>query len=169
MSLAILTCVTNGGGYGPGHTALVMDGTVYSFEPNAQNVSGWYITAAGPYIAHNSSRPVILQYLSGFNQEPILARIRWELDKPAWWGTTGGVCSQAAAYVLNRGAPSGFDPDGYDTPYRVYWHAWAKHYVSYEKCIWPIASSGVSSGVRQRILQKLFNDYGFGESDCVDS
>lgn len=169
MSIAILTCVTNGGGYGPGHTALVIDGTVYSFEPNKQNASGWYTEASSTYIAGNKARPVILEYLKGVDQGKVLNQIKFEMNKPLWWGTTGGVCSQSAAIVLNKGASSGFDPSGYDTPYKVYWHAWEKEYVSYEKCIWPVAKSGVSADVQKRILATLFQDYGFGIDDCVAS
>lgn len=163
--LKILTCVTNGGGYGPGHTALVIGQTVWSFE-QLVGITGWKKFAVSDYMAANAERPVILQTLNEkVDGQQVLDWLKWDEWKP--WNKYGpNVCSQRASSALAEGASSGFDPKGYDTPYGVYWHAWDKTYVQVEKCVW--ASQG-SGDKKDRIAAKLKADYQFDLSDVVTS
>ena len=57
-SVGIITCVTNSNGFGPGHTALWVDGTCYSFEQMSKG-NGWLVLGVDSYInrALNLGRP----------------------------------------------------------------------------------------------------------------
>ena len=163
--LRIITCVTNAGGSGPGHTALWVDNTVYSFELMG-SFNGWLVQSATTYLNNdqNKSRPVIAQTLnSRVNAQKVLKALQDEANE--WFEGYGAanVCSQRAASNLDAGASKGFNPPGYDTPYRVYWHAWNKEYVGSERCVWQDRGSSFS-GKRD----KLYADYQF-DLDSVDS
>ncbi len=163
--LRILTCVTNAGGVGPGHTALWVDNTVYSFE-QMTSFNGWLVQAATTYLNNdqNKNRPVIAQTLnSRVNAQKVLTALQ---DEAAEWFerySAGNVCSQRASANLDAGASKGFNPRGFDTPYGVYWHAWNKEYVGSERCVWQDRSGQFASK-----RDKLLADYQF-EIDSVDS
>lgn len=159
--LRILTCVTNAGGRGPGHSALWVDNTVYSFE-DMFSTNGWLVQAASTYLnnSQNKNRPVIAQTLnSKVNAQKVLDSLRAEANE--WFEMYSGsnVCSQRASANLAVGASKGFNPPGYDTPYKVYWHAWDKEYVGSERCVWQDRSSDYTLK-----KQTLLNDYLFNES-----
>ncbi len=161
--LRILTCVTNAGGVGPGHTALWVDNTVYSFE-RMLSANGWLVQNFSTYVNNdqNKNRPVIAQTLnSGVTAQTVLDSLRAEADE--WFEQYSGsnVCSQRASANLDTGASNGFDPKGYDTPFGVYWHAWNKSYVGSERCVWQVRGSNHDSKAA-----KLLADYQFNESDC---
>ncbi len=156
--LRILTCVTNAGGVGPGHTALWVDNTVYSFE-RMFSANGWLVQNFSTYVNNdqNKNRPVIAQTLnSRVNAQTVLNSLRAEADE--WFEQYSGsnVCSMRASANLDTGASAGFDPRGYDTPYGVYWHAWNKEYVGSERCVWQTRSSDYDSK-----RTKLYSDYQF--------
>ncbi len=156
--LRIITCVTNAGGVGPGHTAIWIDNTIYSFE-RMTALNGWLVQPFSTYINNdqNKSRPVIAQTLnSRVSAQTVLDTVRAEVDE--WFeGYSGSnVCSQRGSTVLDSGASNGFDPRGYDTPYGVYWHAWNKEYVGSERCVWQERGSNYESK-----RTKLLEDYQF--------
>jgi hypothetical protein len=66
---ALLTCVGNYKGIGPGHSAIVVDYYVYTFEKvvgawRVPDVSGWRMVDAKTYFEANTNRPVVVQELS---------------------------------------------------------------------------------------------------------
>lgn len=164
--LRILTCVTNAGGMGPGHTALWIDEQIYSFE-KITSANGWLVQNFSTYVNNeqNKNRPVIAQTLnSNVNAQTVLNTVRREANE--WFEQYSGsnVCSQRASAMLDSGGSSGFNPSGYDTPYKVYWHAWNKQYVGSERCVWQ-----VRGGDFQSKRDKLFQDYQFDLADVGTS
>lgn len=161
--LRIVTCVTNAGGVGPGHTALWIDNHIYSFERMA-STNGWLVTSASSYLNNdqNKNRPVIAQTLnSNVNGWEVWDAVDEE-SKEIFERYGPSVCSQRASVMLDAGASNGFDPKGYDTPYGVYWHAWNKEYVGSERCVWQIRGSDFQSK-----RDKLLADYQFDLADVA--
>lgn len=164
--LRIITCVTNAGGVGPGHTALWIDNTIYSFE-RMLSANGWLVQTFSTYINNdqNKNRPVIAQTLnSNVNAQAVLDAVRAEADE--WFEQYSGsnVCSQRASANLDAGASAGFNPRGYDTPFGVYWHAWNRHYVGSERCVWQVRSSDYDAKA-----SKLLEDYQFDIASVASS
>jgi hypothetical protein len=164
-NLRIVTCVTNAGGVGPGHTALWVDNQIYSFELMG-HANGWLVQNASTYLNNegNSNRPVIAQTLNGnVNAQTVLNSLRAEAAEWFEQYSATNVCSMRASANLDTGASNGFNPSGVDTPYGVYWHAWNKHYVGSERCVWQIRGSNFQSK-----REKLLADYQF-DLDSVDT
>lgn len=164
ISMGIITCVTNANGYGPGHTALWIEGTCYSFERmGSQN--GWLVTPVSTYVALplNRGRPLIYYRLNA-RVNPTEVQRYLDNDSTGWSVYGPNVCSQKASEALNRGAIGGFDPKGYDTPYGVYWHAWNRNFVAEWWAVWKDPSAQ-SDAARQRIYDKLWDDYQIGADE----
>lgn len=125
---ALLTCVTNVAGVGPGHSALALDGYVYTFE----RVSGAWLVPGGSawlqipvrdYLAANTHRPVIVQELDVARADATAMReyiVESDLAD-ADYGSSG-VCSQQAASALSAGLDLQVNPIGLNSPYRIYRH-----------------------------------------------
>ncbi|BCW87269.1 hypothetical protein sos41_03980 [Alphaproteobacteria bacterium SO-S41] len=158
-SVGIITCVTNASGYGPGHTALWVGGTVYTFEA-MNSYNAWLVMPASEYAAlsGNRKRPLVYYKLNGRVDGAKLGQ--YLRDEAAEWFERYGpsVCSQRASVALNEAAFGGFDPKGYDTPYGVYWHAWNRQMVEEWWCVWK-DPEGPGASAKQRIIDKLSADY----------
>lgn len=163
--LRIITCVTNAGGVGPGHTALWVDNMIYSFERIA-SANGWLVQNFSTYINSdsNKARPIIAQTLnSNVNAQTVYDSLKAEAAEWFEQYSATNVCSMRASANLDAGASNGFNPRGVDTPYGVYWHAWNKEYVGSERCVWQNRASDYESK-----KTKLYNDYQF-DIDSVAS
>jgi hypothetical protein len=154
----IITCVTNTSGYGPGHTALYINGTCYSFEQMG-NKNGWLVLRVDEYVdkPSNRGRPLIYYQLNErVNPDQIED---WLIADAKGWSLYGpNVCSQRASHAVNAGTPGGFDPPGYDTPLGVYWHAWEQRLVGDWWAVWK--EPGLQNPAAQaRIYAKLKKNY----------
>ncbi len=156
MTVSLVTCVTNAGGLGPGHSCIDINGTVYSFQgiDYGGNKSAWVQFARSKYLARNAHRPVIFQKLTsavadGKVQRYILASIADDDDY-----ATSGVCSSQAANAIESGIPGTFNTWGVDTPYDIYDLAKKKRIVSAESFHWP-GESGCNFMVRGSIKATL--------------
>jgi len=140
--IAILTCVSNVMGAGPGHSAVVAYDSVYSFETvpwqNTFN-DGWNIFKIGKYLEHNAGRPVVIQELTQLvDLERVMRRVRTSMQNDDdYLGLPSGVCSTQVARALNAGTVQKFDPKGIDTPYGVFKHATALGLVNRSYYYWP--------------------------------
>ncbi len=149
--VGVLTCVTNGLSMGPGHTALVVDGNVYTFETFAAGwtstgTSGWRILSTGSYLAENTGRPVAVQELkTSVNATSVLNWILQD-DKADSDYASAGVCSQRAAMALSAGVGFKVDPTGFNTPYAVYQFLDSKGVVA------KTYYTGAQGNARQQIL-----------------
>ncbi len=164
MALEIMTCVTNGQGMGPGHTALYIDGVVWSFEAIGSR-NGWKKFDYSKYVHDNRWRPIIYQSMKvAVDKSKVEAFLHSDSSSAVnLYGAN--VCSQRASKALEAGASAGFDPPGLDTPYGVYWHAWDKEYVDWEVCIWPDKGVTKPALVWSGIVNKLRDDYQFELKD----
>ena len=123
---ALLTCVTNCQGLGPGHTAIVIDGFVYSFEKfigafNVSKSSAWVQFHTKDYLEANRHRPVIIQELKPERTDA--TRIHDAIAASDLADTdylSSGVCSQQAAVALSAGLKLNVNPWGMDTPHNIY-------------------------------------------------
>jgi hypothetical protein len=144
-NVRILTCVTNGQGIGPGHTALAVENTVYSFENIADifsiitENSGWKTFGYSAYMKQNSFRPVLIQKLTiKCNPDYLLEYIDKSIKRDDDYGSSG-VCSTLASKAINYALPEEivFDPKGIDTPFGVYHCARRLGLVLGETYEWP--------------------------------
>ena len=161
--LTILTCVTNGAGCGPGHTAIVLDDTVYSFEntgdwfSSGAGASGWITAKLDAYLKKNEKRPVLLQELSEkVKPGPVEAYIKKSIADDDDY-LSSGVCSSLVASAVNAGFTAGFNPFGVDTPWSVYHLAKKKGIVANERAVWD--PDKVNIAHRAMIASKLLMDY----------
>ena len=162
--LTILTCVTNGAGCGPGHTAIVIDDLVYSFEnagdwfsKGGNNASGWITAKLADYLKKNEKRPVLLQELNEkVRPGPVEAYIKKSIAEDDDY-LSSGVCSSLVASAINAGYSAGFNPFGVDTPWKVYHHAKQKGIVAGERGIWD--PDKVNFAHRGLIASKLALDF----------
>lgn len=141
MSVALLTCVTNFGGVGPGHSCLSINGTVYTFENQGGigdgSVSGWRIVGHASYMRENTHRPVIVQTLKGaVNASKTLQYIVRSIRRDDDYGGSG-VCSSQAASAIEAGWGQTFNTLGLDKPYDIYDLAKSKGLVHTERMYWP--------------------------------
>lgn len=143
MTVSLVTCVTNAGGMGPGHSCIDINGTIYSFQglDYGGNNSAWVQSARSKYLGENAHRPVIFQRLSSAVADGkvllyILASIADDDDY-----ATSGVCSSQAANAIEAGYASNFNTWGLDTPYDIYDLAKKKNMVSSESFHWSGESS----------------------------
>jgi len=164
-SVGIITYVTNSNGVGPGHTALWVDGTCYSFEQMAKG-NGWLVLGVDSYVnrAINLGRPLVYYKLNGLVSPNSVEEYLLD-DSAGLWPVYGpNVCSQRASLALNAGTFGGFNPYGYDTPFGVYWCAWRRNIVSEWWAVWKKPSLQ-SASAQQRIYAKLESEYGIGAGD----
>jgi hypothetical protein len=135
----LITCVSNGGGVGPGHSAIAIDNTVYTFEAINYGKSGsaWKTIPLATYLASNTHRPVILQRLSAaVDAKKTLAYIKKSTAADDDY-IGSGVCSSQAAWAIEAGWGKKFDTLGADKPYEIYQLAKDKRIVSTEVMKWP--------------------------------
>lgn len=139
MPVSLLTCVTNAGGMGPGHSCIEVNGTVFSFQnPDyGEDNSGWLQFSRTDYLRRNRHRPVITQVLNsqvsdGLTLRYINASITDDDDY-----LSSGVCSSQAANAIGAGSGERFNTPGIDTPYDIYNLAKTKRYVLTEQMDWP--------------------------------
>ena len=138
MPVSLVTCVSNKGGLGPGHSCIDIDGKIFTFQGidwGGDN-SGWEQVARDKYLAKNAHRPVILQELTpavhaGKVLDYILESIA---DDDDYLGS--GVCSSQAASAIEAGYEGAFDPVGLDMPYVLYRLAKSKRIVARESRHW---------------------------------
>ena len=161
--VTILTCVTNGAGCGPGHTAIVLDETVYSFEntgdwfSSGAGASGWITAKLDDYLKKNEKRPVLLQELSEkVKPGPVEDFIKKSIADDDDY-LSSGVCSSLVASAVDAGFTGSFNPWGVDTPWKVYHLARQKGIVATEKGVWD--TDKVNIVHRAVIAQKLALDY----------
>ena len=162
--VALITCITNAGGVGPGHTAVLLGDTVYSFENMGDwfsvfnEKSGWKIFKLKKYLETNKNRPVIIQELSSkVSAAKVKSYILNSISSDADYGSSG-VCSSVAASAVEGAMTGSFNPSGVDTPYKVFHLAIKKGIVKSTQVYWP-GKSSLSDGVRQSILNKIKADY----------
>jgi hypothetical protein len=140
---ALLTCVTNGGGIGPGHSAVVVDGFVYTFERFlagwvTTTASGWLQVRTRDYLDQNRHRPVIVQELAPTktNATAILKYIA-STDAADADYLSSGLCSHLAARSLSAGLPIKVNPWGWNFPFQVYHFLKHTRLVSDSYCAFP--------------------------------
>ena len=135
--VAILTCVGNDSdGTGPGHTSLVVGSKTYSFEAILATTA-WKTFRTTSYVADNTHRPLVIQEISAnlINSRNVLAYIMATSIAGLDYGSAG-VCSQQASLALSMGISGGFNPSGFDTPWRVYNHCANRGLASSTYLIW---------------------------------
>lgn len=163
MIVKILTCVTNGGGIGPGHSAVCVSSDSHTFQDAGggwlQDGSGWLTFGYEAYLAENKHRPVLLQTIPtavGSYVNDYVAKSK--ADDDDYLGS--GVCSQQVASAINYALPKDviFDPKGFDTPFAVYHCAQRLSLVSTEEYLWPDRYS-IGEGTRKRIEETLKVEY----------
>jgi hypothetical protein len=127
---ALLTCITNAGGLGPGHSCLAIDGYVYTFERVGgawlRPDSGWLQIRTKDYLDRNAHRPVVVQELDPARTDATAIHDYITLsDAEDADYLSSGLCSQQAAKALSAGLGVSVDPWGLDSPYRIY--SFVKH------------------------------------------
>lgn len=163
MQVKILTFVTNtASGDGPGHSAVAVGDTVYTFEDTGgwfSSGSGWKTLIMSNYMAMNEHRPVLIQTIpqafGAYVTEYVTNSIRNDDD----YGGSG-VCSQQVSRAVNYALPESiiFDPKGIDTPYAVYHTARRLGLVTAEEYFWP-GKGKLRALAWSRIVNKLKADY----------
>jgi len=137
-SVQLVTCVTNAGGIGPGHSAIAYNNTVYSFEQldYGKSGSGWLVIGLTKYINNNKHRPVILQELtSAVSAAKVLKYIQSSMrNDDDYIGS--GVCSSQAAAAIDAAYSGTFNTIGVDKPYEIYQLAKDKGIVKSETMHW---------------------------------
>ena len=163
MEVRILTLVTNIFGNGPGHSAVAVGDTVYTFEDAIggwlDSDSGWIKTTYAPYLAKNEHRPVLAQTIVGATSGSVTNYVEQSIQNDDDY-VGSGVCSQQVARAVNSALPPGidFDPEGFDTPHRVYHCARQLALVSKEEYSWPGRGS-IPMVTWAGIVNKLKSDY----------
>ena len=163
MPVTLLTCVTNAGGVGPGHSAIVIEDTVYSFEAAdyGGNASGWLVISKTKYLANNEHRPVFLQELtSEVDPGKALQYIVQSISNDDDYGGSG-VCSSQAASAIDAAYAGDFNTWGVDKPYEIYQLAKELGIVAKEEMVWP-GKDSLSGPVRNScnwVLDKLSKGY----------
>lgn len=163
MSVRILTLITNAGGSGPGHSAVVVDATVYTFEDVGggwfQNGSGWRKVDLDTYLKNNEHRPALLQTLKTVTDAWVVEYVNQSIaNDDDYLGS--GVCSTQVAKAVNYALPQNiiFEPKGIDTPYGVFYCARRLKLVTGEQYLWP-GRAKLTVGTWASIVNKLKADY----------
>lgn len=163
MEVKILTFVTNVNGIGPGHSAVSVGKTVYTFEDVAggwlQSGSGWLTLNYDSYLKKNEHRPVLAQTIKDANPGSVKKYVAKSIaNDDDYIGS--GVCSQQVAKAVNYALPANidFDPPGFDTPFAVYHYARTLGLVVKEEYFWPGRSS-LRVLTWASIVNKLMTDY----------
>ena len=159
----LMTFVTNFSGLGPGHTAVAVDSTVYTFEDVGggwlQPGSGWKKLDFTTYVKANEHRPLLLQTLSHVVADDIPEYVDMSIAKDDDY-VGSGVCSTQVSRAINYALPAKiiFEPKGVDTPYGVFYCARRLQLVTKEEYFWP-GRSKLSNKVWTNIVTKLQEDY----------
>ncbi|HJQ57200.1 MAG TPA: hypothetical protein VJ890_09855 [Vineibacter sp.] len=119
---ALLTCITNGAGRGPGHSAIVVDDHVFTFEiavggRPASSTSDWLVYKTQDYLKLNTWRPVVLMELRA-GMTNATAIYQYITRSEARFGRDG-LCSHLAAEAISDGLGWNINPSGLNTPYKV--------------------------------------------------
>lgn len=164
MPVTLITCVTNAGGVGPGHSAIAINGTVYSFEQAGDigsGSSGWLVVSLNRYLSMNTHRPVILQELTDqVSEGKALKYITQSISEDDDY-LGSGVCSSQAASAIDAAYSGDFNTWGVDKPYEIYQLAKELGIVANERMTWPDKDS-LSGAVRnscQWVLDRLANGW----------
>ena len=159
----IMTFVTNtSAGEGPGHSAVAVGDTVYTFEDTGgwlSSDSGWKTLAFNSYMAANEHRPVLVQTIPQASDVWVTEYVMRSIENDDDYGGSG-VCSQQVARAVNYSLPENiiFDPRGFDTPYGVYHCARRLRLVESEQYYWP-GKGRINALAWARIVNKLKSDY----------
>lgn len=143
LDVKIMTFVSNFDGVGPGHSAIAVGDTAYTFENVGggwlQAGSGWKALEIKGYMKANEHRPILVQYLKpsvipGYVVEYVQKSSANDDD---YIGS--GVCSTQVSRAINYALPEGvvFDPKGVDTPFGVFHCARRLAMVTREEYFWP--------------------------------
>ncbi len=120
-SVSILNLVGNfaRGGIGYGHTAIIVDQTVWSFEKITG--SGWIQRDVESYVRLNRSRPVVRQDLfrSQVDPQKVHNYLKASNESGDGYGTSG-VCSSQVSNAIDAGTTTEFNPFGIDEPVEVF-------------------------------------------------
>ncbi|MEK7724423.1 MAG: hypothetical protein AAB336_08765 [Acidobacteriota bacterium] len=163
MQVRILTFVTNFDGAGPGHSAVAVDNTVYTFEDVAngwlQRGSGWKTLDYNTYLQANTHRPVLAQTITQSTSQLITDYVNKSIKNDDDY-IGSGVCSTQVSKAVNYSLPKGidFDPKGFDTPFGVYWCARRLGIVSSEDYVWADRKK-LTVLTWAGIVNKLASDY----------
>ena len=160
--IAILTCVSNVSGVGPGHSALVVGDMVWTFEQMKGPMdSGWLIIDLKSYLKKNEHRPVVVQELSEkVNPSKALRYVSKSISRDDDYATSG-VCSSQVASAIEAGTVETkvkFNPKGIDTPRNVYLLAKRRGLVKRTYYYWP-GAGGLGDFVRAHLLGRMESEY----------
>lgn len=114
---ALLTCVSNNGQYGPGHSAVIVDNFAHNFQGVLGRVrtslSAWVSFANPKYLRQNVHRPVVIQELTPgiVNATAIANYIHASMARDDDY-IGSGVCSQQAILAISAGCPGDINPLG---------------------------------------------------------
>lgn len=161
--VSILTCVSNWRGSGPGHTALVIGPTVYSFE-NAGDWfavterSGWQVFGVKSYLKDNEHRPVILQELTSRVDagKAFGYIVRSMAGDDDYIGS--GVCSSQVSNAIDAAWNGSFNPAGVDTPHKVYTLANRSGIVADISWTWP-GRDALPAKMRDDLMVRMRTEY----------
>lgn len=126
--MALLTCVGNPGWpAGPGHSALIGDRCVYTFERTGISAigsnSGWKVLTTPSYLGlpENEARPIIIQELDStkVNFSKVVEYVDGSTRADDDFFSSGW-CSLQTALALKVGVAGRFEPRGLDTPLAVH-------------------------------------------------
>ena len=164
MQVRRLTFVSNfNGGIGPGHSAVAVGKTVYTFQDVTngwlQSGSGWIKLMYANYLKSNAHRPVLAQTISLASSSLVTEYVNNSIKNDDDY-IGSGVCSQQVAKAVNWALPHSinFDPDGFDTPYQVYRCARRLGVSTREDYTWP-GRAAINYRAWQNIFLKLTHDY----------
>lgn len=163
MDVKILTLVSNLNGSGPGHSAVSVGSTLYTFEDQMggwlSSNSGWKVLKYDQYLRDNGHRPALVQTVRGANPTWVTEYVNNSIANDDDYGGSG-VCSQQVSRAVNYALPQGvdFDPMGFDTPFAVYHCARRLGVVSAEEYFWP-GRKTINYRAWQNIFLTLVHDY----------
>jgi hypothetical protein len=142
--IAIFTLISNFQGIGPGHSALWLYGTIYTFEELAGPMgTSWLLIDAKRYLEKNVHRPVLVQELNELVDHRRVARYLMNSMQSDADYIGSGVCSTQVAYAIEAGMNQPFDCQGIDTPAAVFTLAKNKGIVKQTYYWWPEEDSPV--------------------------
>lgn len=123
---AVITCVSNAGGLGPEHTAVIVDGFVYTFERflagwTSTARSGWVKMKTADYLDINTHRPLVIQELKPTVDPSLVYEYISVRDYDDADYLSSGVCSQEAMRAISKGAGRTIHTGAWimNTPYAV--------------------------------------------------
>lgn len=163
MEVKILTFVSNLNGAGPGHSAVAVGKTVYTFEDAGggwlSSGSGWKILDYDQYLSENTHRPVLAQKIQSSTPAYVTEYVEKSIaNDDDYLGS--GVCSQQVSRAVNYSLPENiiFDPKGFDTPFGVYHCARRLGIVVSEEYAWE-GRKDINYRAWQNIFLTLAYDY----------